>query len=403
MRSGSCSCSDAYRLVRVSEPYAVAARATAGAFRWTQGNSFRLLVDGGEFFPRMLAAIAAARSFVLLEMYLVQSGAVMDRFIEAFVAARARGVAVCILIDAFGSLRLTGVDRQRLVEAGVHLADYNVLGWRKRLANLLRNHRKLLLVDDRIAFVGGAGLTDDFDSAVSEHAWHDLMLEIRGPVVHDWHRLFVHTSLRRLGRTVPPLPLIDPPAAGEGAGRLVTSAGWHRSQLAASVLQRIDTAQRRVWIMSAYFVTSHRLRKALRTAVRRGVDVRLMVPGPRTDHPLVRHAARRFFGKLLRNRVRIFEYQPRFLHAKLMLCDDWVSVGSSNFDRWSFKWNLEANQEALDPTLAEQAARLFVRDEALSSELHARQWRYRALADRLRESFAGALDRWLERWRRPSA
>ncbi|HEU4531874.1 MAG TPA: phosphatidylserine/phosphatidylglycerophosphate/cardiolipin synthase family protein [Steroidobacteraceae bacterium] len=385
------------------QPHAVTAVPSAWTSQWTQGNSFRLLEDGREFFPRMLAAIEAARSFVLLEMYLVQSGVVTGRFIEAFVRARARGVEVYFLVDAFGALRLAWGDRQRLVAAGVHLADYNTLGWRKRLANLLRDHRKLLVVDDEVAFVGGAGLTDAFDDEASPDAWHDLMVEIRGPVVQDWQRLFAGTFRRRVARPAPPVSAREPRAAGEGVGRLVASAGWQRSALAASVLERVGAARRRVWIMSAYFVTSHRLRKALRVAVRRGVDVRLLGPGPKTDHPLVRHAARRFFGKLLRNGVRIFEYQPRFVHAKLILCDDWVSVGSSNLDRWSFKWNLEANQEALDPRLAEEAAQLFMRDEALSNELQARQWRYRALTDRLKESFAGALDRWLERWRRPSA
>src|SRR5688572_703493 len=144
----------------VRQPYAVTAVPSAWTSQWTQGNSFRLLEDGREFFPRMLAAIEAARSFVLLEMYLVQSGVVTGRFIDAFVRARARGVEVYFLVDAFGALRFAWGDRERLVAAGVHLADYNTLGWRKRLANLLRDHRKLLVVDDEVAFVGGAGLTD---------------------------------------------------------------------------------------------------------------------------------------------------------------------------------------------------------------------------------------------------
>ena len=108
--------------------------------------------------------------------------------------------------------------------------------------------------------------------------------------------------------------------------------------------------------MSAYFVPSQRFRKALRGAARRGVDVRLLVPGPLTDHPWVRHAARRFYGKLLRNGVRIFEFQTRVLHGKMTICDDWVSVGSSNLDRWSFKWNLEANQEIDNAAFAHSAA-----------------------------------------------
>ncbi|HVC29869.1 MAG TPA: phospholipase D-like domain-containing protein, partial [Steroidobacteraceae bacterium] len=163
---------------------------------------------------------------------------------------------------------------------------------------------------------------------------------------------------------------------------------------------RIDGALVRAWIMSAYFVPSRRFRKALRRAARRGVDVRLLLPGP-TDHPWVRHAARRFYGKLLRNGVRIFEYQPRVLHGKMALCDEWVSLGSSNLDRWSFRWNLEANQEIESAALAAQAAAIFEADCGESLPLDRRHWHRRAALDRLRERIAGALDRILDRWRRP--
>jgi phosphatidylserine/phosphatidylglycerophosphate/cardiolipin synthase-like enzyme len=115
----------------------------------------------------------------------------------------------------------------------------------------------------------------------------------------------------------------------------------------------------------------------------------------------VRQAARRFYGKMLRNGVRIFEFQPRVLHAKMIVCDDWVSIGSSNFDRWSFKWNLEANQEVADSRVADAAAALYDSDLAVSTALSRRQWPRRAWLDRLRERIAGALDRWLEGWRRP--
>jgi phosphatidylserine/phosphatidylglycerophosphate/cardiolipin synthase-like enzyme len=148
-------------------------------------------------------------------------------------------------------------------------------------------------------------------------------------------------------------------------------------------------------------VPSRRFRKALRRAARRGVDVRLLVPSALTDHPWVRQAARRFYGKMLRNGVKIFEYQPSVLHAKMILCDDWVSVGSSNLDRWSFQWNLEANQEVADRAVAESAAALFAADFARSQPLSRRLWPQRAWLDRRRERIAGALDRWLEGWRRP--
>jgi phosphatidylserine/phosphatidylglycerophosphate/cardiolipin synthase-like enzyme len=184
-------------------------------------------------------------------------------------------------------------------------------------------------------------------------------------------------------------------------GRVALSEAAPSSVIAKDVVRRIASARERAWIMSAYFVPSRRFRKALRRTARRGVDVRLLVPGPRTDHPWVRDAARRFYGKMLRSGVRIFEYQPRVLHGKMIICDDWVSVGSSNLDRWSFKWNLEANQEIEDAPFADNAAEVFEEDCRESEQLSARNWPRRAWLHRLRERIAGALDRWLDRWRRP--
>ena len=367
---------------------------------WRAGNGFHFLADGGEFFPRMLQAIDSASSYVLLEMYLVRSGSIASRFIDALTAARARGVRVCALLDGFGSLGLSHADRRRLSSAGVELRTFNPLRLRQRLLNLRRDHRKLLLVDGRVAFVGGAGLTDDFAGVAGERPWHEMVVEIEGPVLPDWQRAFAG-SWRRWG---PELDLPEPPPCAPrepgAAGRLSLSEARQYSVLANGVLRRIDEARERAWIMSAYFVPSRRFRKALRRAARRGVDVRLLVPGARTDHPWVRHAARRFYGRMLHNGVRIFEYQPRMLHAKMILCDAWVSVGSSNLDRWSFRWNLEANQEIADRAVSDAAAALFARDFAASAELSRRHWRDRALLDRLQETIAGAIDRWLDR-RRP--
>ena len=383
-----------------------AAAGVAVGWPWRQGNRFQLLTESDRIFRRMLEAIAGARESVLLEMYLVDSGTVARRFIDALAGCAQRGVRVHVLFDAFGSLGLRAADRRKLVGSGAHLTFYNPLSWRKRLQNFRRDHRKLLVVDGALAFVGGVGLTDEFiDGKRGRRAWRDLMLEISGPVVSDWQTAFARNWGRSGG--APEVPEAAPESADEpslvtGAlGRLALSEAGHRSVLANDVVRRIDGALRRAWIMSAYFVPSRRFRKALRRAARRGVDVRLLVPGPRTDHPWVRHAARRFYGKMLRNGVRIFEYQPRVLHGKMALCDDWLSIGSSNLDRWSFRWNLEANQEIESAALAAEAAATFAADCGESQELNRRQWRRRAVLDRLRESIAGALDRIVDRWRRP--
>jgi len=369
---------------------------------WREGNRFRLLDASEQYFQRMAEAIDDARSYILLELYLVASGVLSGRFVEALVRAAGRGVGVRVLLDGFGSLGFSHADRRRLTDSGVELRLYNPLEWRKKLRNVLRDHRKLLLIDGEVSFVGGVGLTDEFAiPGPSGWPWRDLVVEIRGPVVSDWQLAFAQTWRRSGGGLRLPGPSLEPIAGETARGRVALSEAWYRSELANAVARRIGTAQQRAWIMSAYFVPSRRFRKALRRAARRGVDVRLLVPGPLTDHPWVRQAARRFYGKLLRNGVRIFEFQPRVLHGKMTICDDWVSVGSSNLDRWSFKWNLEANQEIECPAFARTALAVFESDCAKSLELDRRHWPRRAWLDQLQERMAGALDRWLDRWRRP--
>jgi cardiolipin synthase A/B len=372
---------------------------TTTGWPWRTGNRFQLLDGGGEFFAAMLKAIDAASVSVLFEMYLVQSGVITTRFIAALGEAVRRGVRVRVVFDGFGALRLARADRRRLQETGVELRFFNPLRLSNRLGNLLRDHRKLLVTDGCTAFVGGAGLTDQFARG-PRGPWREVMVRIEGPVVADWQRAFARTWRRcgpELDIALRPCPPLEPGAAG----RLSLSEARQRSVLANGVLRRLDGATRRAWIMSAYFVPSRRFRKALRRAARRGVDVRLLMPGPRTDHPWVRQAARRFYGRMLRNGVRIFEYQPHMLHAKVIVCDDWVSIGSSNLDRWSFRWNLEANQEVADARFADTVAALFEGDLRVSQAISRRYWRQRAWLDRLRESIAGALDRQLDRWRRP--
>jgi len=373
-----------------------------GSWPWRRGNRFRLLSASEQYFDCMLQAIEASSAYVLLEMYLVESGIIAGRFVEALGRAARRGVRVCVVFDGFGSLKLASGYRRNLIQAGVELRTFNPIRLRTKLQNFLRDHRKLLLVDGASAFVGGVGLTDEFAlPGRPGQPWRDLVVEITGPVVSDWQRAFDRTWRRAGGQLGLPDPIPCADFVDGADGRVALSEARERSVLANGVVRRIDAARSRAWIMSAYFVPSRRFRKALRRAARRGVDVRLLVPGPLTDHPWVRQAARRYYGKMLRNGVRIFEYQPRMLHAKMIVCDDWVSIGSSNLDRWSFKWNLEANQEVQNAGFAAVAASVFEGDCLESEMLSRRTWPQRARLDRLQERIAGVLDRMLDRWRRP--
>jgi phosphatidylserine/phosphatidylglycerophosphate/cardiolipin synthase-like enzyme len=345
----------------------------------------------------MLKAIEEAERRVQLEMYLLESGAIASRFIDAFVAAAARGVSVHLLLDDFGALGLARSDRQRLRNAGVRLAYYNPLRYTGFSHNLFRNHRKLLMVDDRVAFVGGLGITDPFDEdAMGPSSWHETVVRIEGPILGDWQQVFLRTW-----NTWSPAPLTleNAPIAQAGTqnGRVALSSGLHRTDIKRALLKRVRNAKVRVWIATAYFIPARRLRNALKSAARKGVDVRLLLAGPRTDHPAVRLAGRRFYAHLLRSGVRIYEYAPRFLHAKVQLCDDWVSLGSSNMDRWNFRWNLEANQEVSDPVFAERLQVWFDGAFQESVEIDYDNWIKRSWWMRAQEKVWGWMDLWMER------
>jgi cardiolipin synthase A/B len=367
-------------------------------FPWRDGNRFKLLIDGDQFYPAMLDAIAAAGTYVLVEMYLMESGYVADRFIAALLAAAARGVTVHLMLDDFGTLGLRRADRERLQRGNISVTYYNRLHYGKLQHNFSRNHRKLLLVDGRIAFVGGAGITDEFDPPLHpERRWRETMVAIEGPVVDDWQSLFLETwnHAADSGLTLPLRG--DDPVAGNQRGRVNYSRGILHADIKRTVIGRIRHARHRVWLGTAYFVPSMKLRRALRRAARRGVDVRLLLPGDHTDHPAVRHAGRRFYYRLLRHGVRIFEFQPRFTHSKVLLCDEWASVGSSNLDRWTLRWNLEANQEVADAVFSDQVCEMLQLDFRLSRERLFTEWAKRPWYRRWKEDFWGRVDIWMER------
>jgi cardiolipin synthase A/B len=359
-------------------------------------HRYRLLADGEAFIPAMLAAIAGARRYVLLELYLVEDGLCAGRFVDALSEAAARGVRVCVLLDGYGGRGLSTAHRTQLKGAGARLAFHNPLGLRRWRMALWRDHRKLLLVDGETAFVGGMGITDEFDpQARPQTRWHDCMLALQGPCVADWQHLF-ETGWRRWSGDREGLPA-PPPHGQDGApdGQVAGDTRHGGRAVMRSVLAAISRARRRVWIATGYFVPTRRLRRALTRAARRGVDVRLLLPGPLTDHPAVWHAGRRFYGRLLRAGVQIHEYDARFMHAKLVLCDDWASVGSSNLDHWTLRWNLEANQNVMRPDFARELAQLFEADFGQSTLWTLAQWRQRGRWQRFKERLFGSVDDWL--------
>ncbi len=227
-----------------------------------------------------------------------------------------------------------------------------------------------------------------------DRAWRETMVSARGPVVNDWCHLFRELWHEEKAHTA------EATTAGSMEGRLVSSTGFFSSDLRRSVLNHIRSAEQRVWFCTAYFVPSGKLRRAMRQAAARGVDVRLLLPGPYTDHPGVRRAGQRHYARLLRSGVRIFEYQPRFLHAKTLLCDQWVSIGSSNLDRWNLRWNLEANQNILDSAFAQHVESMMQADFIQSVECTYKDWLARPWWERLSIYVYSRIGAWMISWER---
>ena len=378
----------------------------AAEYPWRAGNTFELMIDGDCFFPRLLQAMEQAQQSIDIELYLVESGDSTDQVVAILSAAVARGVRVRCLFDGLGSRGLQERDRERLRQAGVDLCFYNPLNLLGGRFNLHRDHRKLIIIDDQTLYIGGTGFTDDFciPDKYGHCLWHAHMRLVQGPVVEDWSGVFQqqwHSTHRQQGRTglslrrvrIPPLP-----QGTDGLARVSLTDGRRHRELVQALLANIARAERQVWLATPYFVPGWRIRRALSRAARRGVDVRLLLCGEITDHPAVRYAGQRYYRRLLTAGVRIYEYQPRFLHLKSVLVDDWVSLGSSNFDRWTLHWNLEANQNIIDSRLRATVEQSFSSDFAESREWTLAQWLQRPWLHRMKVRLWGAVSRTAMFW-----
>lgn len=328
------------------------------------GNRLTLLENGRQYFPALLAAIAAARHEVHLESYIFELDATGRQVLDALVAAARRGVRVRLLLDGFGCRHFPAEAAEGLRRSGVQLMFYRPeLGLlRLRRHRLRRLHRKLALIDARIGFVGGINVVDD--ARAGPKLAYDYAVQVEGPVVAEiWQamrRLWWLVRWSRLGRRPRLGRGVQPslaPVGDQAAEFLVRDNLRHRRDIERAYLKAIGTARREIILANAYFLPGRRFRNALVHAARRGVRVCLLMQGY-TDHPLYKLAARALYRHFLDHGVEIREYHAGFLHAKVAVVDDdWATVGSSNIDPFSLLLSREAN--------------LVVRDRRFTDELRA--------------------------------
>lgn len=362
-------------------------------YPWRSNNQFQLLIDGTLYFSSMLDEIKRAKSLILFEAYLFQSGETADNFINELCSAKERGVEIFVILDEYGSKSLNEVDKNKLTHAGIELLLYNPTSFFHISTSLKRDHRKLLIIDNDVAFIGGAGITDKFTPSITLDYWHDVMLKIKGDIIFDLIHSFKKIWEEQKQTSLIPLPdyklIKEITHQAKNKARILIAEGTDRHEINRAIVSHIRSSTKQVWLTSPYFISSWKIRRALRHAAKKGVDVRLIFPGPHSDHQWVTHGTRRYYQRLLKSKVAIYEYQPRFTHSKIMLCDDWFTIGSSNLDRWNQFLNLDANIEVYDEQSHQQIINLFSSDFSQSTLITLQQWNMRSSLQHIKEWISG--------------
>jgi cardiolipin synthase len=362
--------------------------ATLLGHRLTSNDSYVVHTNGDQAYPAMLGAIEQARERIALETYIYAKGEVGTKFTDALEAAARRGVRVHIVLDSVGSKKMSDDDKKRLEAAGAQIRWVNpLLSFQIEEINY-RTHRKALVVDGDVAFVGGMGIADQWARDQKDFPmWRDTMVEIHGPAVDDVEAAFNQNWIVVAGEVEPVVEAASAPPSGPGRSIVV----WSSPQTGANELKilyllAIAAARHSIDIESPYLIVDESSRWSLEEARRRGVRVRLLVEGDKTDAKTVKYASRSDYEWMLEDGVEIAEYQPAMLHTKAMVVDGLLSiVGSANFDNRSLELNDELNVAVFDRGLAARLTQDFDGDLKKSKKLDLQSWRSRPLPERARE------------------
>jgi cardiolipin synthase A/B len=397
---------------------------------YTSGNRVTLLKDGVATHAAQMDAIRGARHHIHLDVYILRDDDIGTQYANLLVAKARAGVKVRVMYDGFGTLSTSSRYLERLGEAGVELYEFNSVNPTKdlRLWRLNhRNHRKVLIVDGRIAFTGGINISNEYSGEsklrrsarrAGREGWRDTQVRIEGPAVAHFQDVFLDVwgkGKGPLAKTPGLYPKIKP--VGEELVQLLTSPGAdfidvllpvkasnggkgdgkdpNLKEIYVAYLAAIDQAQSRVWITQAYFAPDDAFVMALERAAARGVDVRLVMPGL-SDVSTTLNLQRHYYVGLLEAGIRLYEYEPAVMHAKTMVIDGvWSTVGSSNLDYRSFIHNDEANAVILGSAFGKEMEKLFLADLQNSEEIVLEKWRDRGFVQRMKEFGAVLVKYWI--------
>lgn len=374
------------------------------------GNKVTLLFDGPQTMAAMMDAVAAARDTINLETYIFDQDEIGLKFADLLIERQRAGVNVNVMYDSVGTLTVPQAFFDRMRAAGIHLLAFNPVNPAKARGKWEvnnRDHRKLMVVDGKVAFTGGINISSDYANSSlfrsrskpadeKDVGWRDTHIRIEGPAVAALQYSFIDNWVSQEAGELPERNYFPPLVpVGDKIVRVLATRPDRGFEIYKAFLVSIQEARKSIHITSAYFVPDRQIIEALCAAARRGVDVQLILPGV-SDHGLVFHAGRAFYDELLSNGVKIYQLQVAVLHAKTAVIDGaWSTVGSANLDRRSFMHNYELNVVVLDPGFGKDMEAAFREDLRNSKQMTLEEWRKRPLTDRLKEMSTKFLDYWL--------
>ncbi len=374
-------------------------------------NRTTLFQDGESTYAAMFKAIAAAKDHINMETYIIEDDEIGKKFSDALIARQQQGVAVSLIYDSVGSLQTPKEFFQRLRDGGVKIVEFNPVnpldakkGWQINQ----RDHRKLLIVDGYSAFLGGVNISNVYssgsslrraamDPAKTKVPWRDTHLLVEGPVVAEFQKLFLDTWKKQKGEPLPERKYFpEPLQKGKEVVRAIgSSSDDGGGQIYNTLVSAINSAETSIYLTNAYFAPDDILMNALKEAVKRSVDVKIILPS-KTDSGLIFHAGRSYYSELLNAGIEIYERNDALLHAKTALIDGvWSTIGSTNLDWRSFLHNDEINAVVLSPEFGAQMNAMFDKDLVASQRITADAWRSRPIMLRIREQAARVWVYWL--------
>lgn len=396
------------RSAKVDLPELAALEEAATGSPLIAGNKLTLLNDGPQTMAAMKAAIRNAKDHINLETYIFDEDGLGEDFAELLMQKQREGVQVNIIYDSIGSLGTPPEFFQTLRDAGISVLEFNPVNPFKRMISWRlnnRDHRKILVVDGKIAFTGGINITNDYSSGSlfrsrakrrSQLGWRDTHIQVEGPAVASFQWLFMQAWVSQKADDLATRKYFPPlKPEGDKIVRIIGSEPGGGHEVYKAYVLAMQEAKTSIHITNSYFVPDVQMIEALTKAAQRGVDVKIVFPGV-SDAGLVMHAGRSFYRQLLDSGVRIFELQASVLHAKTAIIDGyWSTVGSTNLDMRSFLHNSEVNLIAIDQGFGAVMESAFSEDLKNSIEVSAEKWEQRPFSDKVREWMARRLEYWL--------